>query len=73
MKPYKKTWMNGDDGLLLLFIGVTLIIMLPSPTNKLYLMVGAGLIVFVLVATVVYILYTCIRKYKNTNDNNFMS
>ena len=44
IKPYKKTWMNGVDGLLLLFIGVTLI-MLPSPTNKLYLMVRAGFIV----------------------------
>ena len=64
--------MNRVDGLLLLFIGVTLI-MLPSPTNKLYLMVGAGIIVFVLVATVVYVLYTCIRKYKNTNENNFIS
>ena len=72
LKPYKKTWMNRVDGVVLLFIGVSLI-MLPSPTNKLYLMVGAGLIVFVLVATVVYVLYTCIRKYKNTNENNFMS
>ena len=61
MKPYKKTWMNRVDGLLLLFIGVTLI-MLPSQTNKLYLMVGAGLIMFVLVATVVYVLYICIRS-----------
>ena len=47
MKPYKKTWMNCVDGLLLFFAGVTLII-LPSPTNKLYLMVGAGLVLFAL-------------------------
>ena len=72
MKPYKKTWMNCVDGLLLFFIGVTLI-MLPSPTNKLYLTVGTGLVLFVLVATVVYVLYTCIRKCKNMNEHNFMS
>ena len=65
---YKKTWMNRVD--VLLFVGVTLV-MLPSPANKLYLMVGAGLVVFVLSATLVYILYTC--KCKNTNEHNFMS
>ena len=64
--------MNRVDGLLLFFAGVTLI-MLQSPTNKPCLMIEAGFIVFVLAATVVYILYTCIRKCKNTNKHNFMS
>ena len=72
IKPYKKTWMNHVDGLLLFLVGVTLI-MLPSPVNKLYFMVGVGLVVFVLVATLVYVLYTCIRKCKDTNKHNFMS
>ena len=66
IKPYKKVWMNNVDGLLLTFIGVSLIFLISSSqvvrTLIKALLPLSLLIVFV---TVVYTICNCTKKCRN--------
>ena len=61
IKPYKKTWMNRVDGLLLIYVGISLI-MVPSSANKFYFTTGAVIVILMLVGTLVYTLFMCIKR-----------
>ena len=61
IKPYKKTWMNRVDGLLLIYVGISLI-MVPSSANIFYFPTVAVIVILISVGTLVYTLFMCIKR-----------
>ena len=61
IKPYKKTWMNRVDGLLLIYVGISLI-MVPSSANIFYFPTVAVIVILISVSTLVYTLFMCTKR-----------